>query len=242
MKLRWIKEWDNNSRFFHILVNNRRNKNTISRLEREDGTVLEDKQEIEEEITSFYETLFKENNEITWSLQGLQWDAITRDKAEWLERRFGVEEIRVAVFNCDKDKSPGSDGYTMAFYQDCWDIISEDLVRFFEKFFTRGVVNSTMNHTILCLIPKKVESKYVKDFKPINLVSSVYKILTKVLTNRLRKVIGDTISLSQGAFIKDRQILDVVLVANEVVEEYRAKKKQGLVFKVDFEKAYDHVR
>ena len=56
------------------------------------------------------------------------------------------------------------------------------------------------------------------------------------------EVLSDTISMTQEAFVKDRQILDVVLVANEAVEEYRAKKKQGLVFKVDFEKAYDHVR
>ena len=58
----------------------------------------------------------------------------------------------------------------------------------------------------------------------------------------MREIISNTISFSQGTFVKDRQILDVALVANEVVEEYRAKKKHGLVFKVDFDKAYDHVR
>ena len=83
-----------------------------------------------------------------------------------------------------------------------------------------------VNHTILCLIPKKSKSKYVKDFRPISLVSSVYKILTKVLANRLREVLSDTISTSQGPFVKDRKILNVVLVANEVVEEYKAKKNK----------------
>ena len=87
------------------------------------------------------------------------------------------------------------------------------------------MVNSAMNHTILCLIPKKSKSKLVKVFRPISLVSSVYKILAKVLADRLKEVLSDTISLSQGAFIKDHQILDVVLVANEAVEKYRAKKK-----------------
>ena len=115
MKLRWIKEWDNNSRLFHILVNNRRNKNAISRLEKENGSVLKDQKDIEWEIITFYEKLFNENNDINWSLQGLQWEAITREKAKWLERRFDLEEIKKAVFSCDRDKSPGSDGYTMAF-------------------------------------------------------------------------------------------------------------------------------
>ena len=74
------------------------------------------------------------------------------------------------------------------------------------------------------------------------MVSSVYKILVKVLANCLGEVLSHTISMTQEAFVKDRQILDVVLMANEAVEEYRAKKKQGLLFKVDFEKAYGHVR
>ena len=129
------------------------------------------------------------------------------------------------MFSCDRDKSPGSDGYSMAFFQDCWDIVKEDLLRFFEEFFIGGVVNSAMNHTILCLIPKKSESKLVKDFRPISLVSSVYKILEKVLANRLKEVLSHTISMTQAAFVRDRQILDVVLVENEAVEEYRAKKK-----------------
>ena len=97
----------------------------------------------------------------------------------------------------------------MAFYQDCWDIV-KGLFRFFEEFFSGGVVNSAMNHTILCLILKKSESKCVKDFRPISLVSSVYKILVKVLANCLGEVLSHTISMTQEAFVKDCQILDVV--------------------------------
>ena len=91
--------------------------------------------------------------------------------------------------------------------------MKEDLFKFFEEFFKGRVVNSAMNHTILCLILKKSESKLVKNFRPIGLVSSVYKILAKVLVDHLKEVLNDTISLSQGAFIKDCQIMDVMLVA-----------------------------
>ena len=73
-------------------------------------------------------------------------------------------------------------------------------------------------------------------------MTSLYKIIAKVLAKRLQAVLGGTISNFQGAFVEGRQILDVVLVANEVVEEYRKGKKKGLVFKIDFEKAYDNVR
>jgi hypothetical protein len=72
-------------------------------------------------------------------------------------------------------------------------------------------------------------------------VGSLYKILAKVLANRLRLVIGSVISESQTAFVKDRQILDGILIANEIVDEAKKSKKELLLFKVDFEKAYDSV-
>ncbi|KAL5543390.1 hypothetical protein UlMin_007174 [Ulmus minor] len=98
-----------------------------------------------------------------------------------------------------------------------------------------------MNHTFLCLIPKKLDAQKVKDFRPISLVSGLYKILAKLLSNRLREVLEETISLAQGAFVHNRQILDVVLVATEAVEDYRKRGERGVIFKVDFEKAYDYV-
>ena len=97
------------------------------------------------------------------------------------------------------------------------------------------------NETYICLIPKKLNSCLIKDFKLISLVTSLYKIIAKVLSIRLKAILSETISKNQGAFVVDRQILDVVLVANEVVEEFKRKKKSGLIFKIDFEKAYDNV-
>ena len=74
----------------------------------------------------------------------------------------------------------------------------------------------------------------------MSLVTSLSKIIAKVLTKRLQSVFGDTISKSQEAFVAGRQILDVVLVANKMVEDYKRCNKEGLIFKIDFEKAYDN--
>jgi len=81
----------------------------------------------------------------------------------------------------------------------------------------------------------------LNDFRPISLVGSLYKILAKLLANRLRQMIGSVISETQFAFVKNRQILDGILIANEVVDEARRSKKELMMFKVDFEKAYDSV-
>lgn len=94
---------------------------------------------------------------------------------------------------------------------------------------------------LVVLIPKFDNPQRLNDFRPISLVGSMYKILAKILANRLRLVIGSVISDSQSRFIKGRQILDGILVANEVVDEARKCKNELILFKVDFEKAYDFI-
>ncbi|RVW35166.1 putative ribonuclease H protein [Vitis vinifera] len=84
-------------------------------------------------------------------------------------------------------------------------------------------------------------SRRISDFRPISLITSLYKIIAKVLAGRIRGVLHETIHSTQGAFVQGRQILDAVLIANEIVDEKRRSGEEGVVFKIDFEKAYDHV-
>ncbi|GAU39768.1 hypothetical protein TSUD_220120 [Trifolium subterraneum] len=98
-----------------------------------------------------------------------------------------------------------------------------------------------VNCTFIVLIPKVDVPLKLSDYRPISLVGCTYKVLAKVLANRLSKVIGNVISVNQSAFVKGRQILDGILIANEIVDEAKKKKKELILFKVDFEKAYDSV-
>ena len=104
--------------------------------------------------------------------------------------------------------------------------------------FMRKLKFIKSNATFIAMVPKKSQTFKISDYRPISLVTSLYKIIAKVLSRRLRKVLHETIFGSQGAFVEGRQILDVVLIANEVVDE---KRRSGVVFKIDFEEAYDHV-
>ena len=97
------------------------------------------------------------------------------------------------------------------------------------------------NASFIVLLPKKSMSRRISDFRPISLITSLYKIIVKVLAGRLRGVLHETIHSTQGAFVQGRQILDAVLIANEIVDEKRRTWEEGVVFKIDFEKAYDHV-
>ena len=112
-------------------------------------------------------------------------------------------------------------------------------MRFLTEFHRNDRLAKGINSTFITLIPKVDNPHRLNDFRPISLVGSIYKILAKVLANRLRSVIGLVISDAQSAFIKGRQILDGILVANEIVDDARKRHKELLLFKVDFKKAYD---
>nr|GFB88614.1 RNA-directed DNA polymerase, eukaryota, reverse transcriptase zinc-binding domain protein [Tanacetum cinerariifolium] len=139
---------------------------------------------------------------------------ISLEQNDDLEREVFNEEIKRAVWDCGIDKAPGPDGFTFGFYRRYWDIIGND------------VPNANM----------------VKDFRPISLIRSLHKVIAKVLANRLVTVLDDIVDEIQSSFVTDRQILDGLFILNEIVHWCKNKKKQFMIFKVGFEKAYDSVR
>jgi len=158
-----------------------------------------------------------------------------------LIKPFSMEEVKEAVWDCDSFKSPGPDGINFGFIKDFWIDMKDEIMRFVSEFHRNGKLSKGINTTFISLIPKVDSPQKLNDFRPISLVGSLYKILAKLLVNRLRGVMGSVVSDSQSTFVKNRQILDGILIANEVVDEARKKQKDLMLFKVDFEKAYDSV-
>lgn len=164
----------------------------------------------------------------------MNWSPISNSRTVWLSWPFEEEEIKEAVFGCDGDKAPSPDGFTAKFLQQNWDTIKGDILKVFQDIYLNGIINLVTDENYICLIPKKVNSCKISDFRPISLVTSLYKRIAIVLLTRLRSVLSEIISESQGAIIVGRQILKIVLTTNEVVEDYRVAKKEGLVFKINF--------
>lgn len=136
---------------------------------------------------------------------------------------------------------PGPDGINFGFIKQFWDLLQDDFMRFLVEFHRNAKLTKGINTTFIALIPKVNSPQRLHHFRPISLVGCLYKVLGKVLANHLRLVVGNVVSESQSAFIQGKQILDGILIANEAVDEAKRMNKELLLFKVDFEKAYDSV-
>ncbi|GJY82389.1 RNA-directed DNA polymerase, eukaryota, reverse transcriptase zinc-binding domain protein [Tanacetum coccineum] len=120
--------------------------------------------------------------------------------------------------------------------------IQHDVYMAVNHFFIHGEIPSGCNSSFIALIPKVPDANLVKDFRPISLIGSIYKIIAKILSNRLVNVLGDIVNEVQSAFIAERQMLDGPFILNEILQWCTKKKKTTLIFKVDFEKAFDSIR
>ena len=112
---------------------------------------------------------------------------------------------------------------------------------FFKEFHVHNCFVKSLNAMFQVLIPKKGGAEDLRDFRPISLVGGLYKWLAKVLTDRLKLLVGKVVSKAQNAFVEGRQILDAVLVANEVLDLILKGNEGAVMWKFDIEKAYDHV-
>src|SRR4051812_11902411 len=122
------------------------------------------------------------------------------------------------------------------FIKKCWSFIKEAFVRFFHE---RGIISKAVTSSFFTLVPKSPNPLSLDDYRPIFLVGCMHKAITKLLAGMLKWVLGTIISPCQSAYVSGRQLLDGVLVANEVVDYARKEDMNYLLFKVDFEKAYD---
>ena len=190
-----IKEGDNNTKFFHKVANSRRRNNHTNMYE-VNGFIYEDKSEMADQAVQFYKNLYKETEEWRPFVEGLEFDQIEGLERDWLEWRFEKEEVLRVVKELEGDKAPGPDGFSMPFYHHCWGVVERDFLAVFEEFYQDSKFEKSFNATFIAFIPKKNVASNIRDFRPINLVGSVYKILAKVLANRLKEVLDQLISES----------------------------------------------
>jgi len=205
------------------------------------GNLVEGVQPIRTAVFNHFRDHFAASLSNRLGVENLPFKTLSHAESNGLIKPFSAIEVKEAIWGCDSFKSPGPDGVNFGFIKEFWEELKDDVMRFISEFHRNGKLTKGINNTFIALIPKIDSPQRLNDFRPISLVGSLYKILAKVLANILKVVMGTVIADSRTAFVKNRQILDGILIANEVVDEARKVKKELMLFKVDFEKAYDSV-
>ncbi|KAL4592668.1 hypothetical protein LXL04_005671 [Taraxacum kok-saghyz] len=239
-RIKWMVDGDENSRFFHGYVNNRKCKNRINGL-LIDGIWNTNARDIKKEVFKFYQQKFQEKWTSRPKLISPKFRVLETSIKTNLESPFTLEELKAAIWACGSEKAPGPDGFTFSFIKKQWETIKGDIFKFVAYFEKYGKLGRGCNSSFITLIPKLKDPLRLSDYHPISLLGCMYKIIAKTLANRLKQVIGISIDEVQSAYVHGRNIQDGPLIVNELCSRAKKTKEKILLLKVDFEKAFDSV-
>lgn len=227
-------------------MKDRKQGNVISSLVSENGETFSSSASISAESSRFFSALLFEDSPPTEVDEALILGSIpnlvTREMNESLLRPIPLFELEAVVFQMKRGKAPGPDGFLAKFFQEFWEVIKLDLLAVVQESLLNKQMLRSMNATFLTLIPKKVGDNTLDNFRPIALCNVVYKIITKLIAERLKPWLGRLILEEQGGFVVGRQILDGVIIAGETIHSMASSKEKATFIKLDIAKAYDRVK
>ncbi|KAG7585751.1 Pentatricopeptide repeat [Arabidopsis thaliana x Arabidopsis arenosa] len=237
---------DRNTSFFHTSTIIRRRRNRIEMLKNDEGNWISDAQELENHAIDYYKRLYSLENvdEATVSLLPTGFARLTGSELTELDKSVTATEIEESMRCMSRFKAPGPDGYQPVFYQTCWEVVGPSVVRFVLNFFESGILPAETNDALLVLIAKVAQPEKITQFRPISLCNVLFKIITKTMVLRLKKVMPKLIGPAQASFIPGRLSTDNIVLVQEAVHSMRRKKdrKGWMLLKLDLEKAYDRIR
>lgn len=223
------------------MANGRKNRNFIPRIIHE-GTHFVNPLDIGLIFTSGLRAQFVRQRDFRFKIN---WQHLLSLKASVdlsnLEAHFSVEEIKGSVFALGAEKALGPDCFPINFFQRFWEVVQTELLVLCKDFYFGRANIERINWTCITLIPKVEVPELPSDYRPISLINSTLKIISKILASRLSKVICFLVDNSQSAFIKGKCIIDNISTAEELIFSNHKRRLPGHFLKVDFSKAFDSV-
>ena len=208
-RIQWLKEGDANTKIFHQTTLQKRRRNQVVAIKENSGGWVENTARIRQIFDEYYIDLFTSSGNRDWGdvLECIT-PRVSMTMNDELNAPVSVEEIKAATVNMGSLKAPGPDGFQGIFYQAHWEVIASDVNQLIGEFISGSLQPLRINATHLALIPKVQCPEFVSQFRPISLCNYSYKILSKVLANRLKNIMPLLISPTQNAFVEGRQIQD----------------------------------
>eukprot|EP00253_Pinus_taeda_P008598 PITA_08598 len=244
-RIRWLKEGEKNTKFFHRSTIQRRMRNNISQIINEQGEKMETQEEIEREFIQHFKEMSKEPNinqttaieEITQHILHL----ISEEQNSLLLKPISLQEVETAAFSLKAGKAPGPDGFTSNFFHYFWELIKWEVWQVAEESRSMRWMYPGLNATFIALIPKSEESNKPDKYRPIALCNIIYKIISKVVALRLKPVLPHIISPEQSGYVEGRQITDGIILTHEIIHSLKQSRKPGMLLKIDLSKAFDNI-
>ncbi|XP_039682998.1 uncharacterized protein [Medicago truncatula] len=232
---------DRNTAYFHRVSKIRAATNSISLLQDGDN-ILSEPSDIELHILSYFQGIFSMDNNCGQNtlVDEIIPALVTKEDNQMLMHFPLSYEIKAAVFALNADGAPGPDGFGGHFYQTFWDVVGSDVVQSVQAFFLHGLVPPNINSSMIVLIPKIQGARAMGDYRPIALANFQFKIITKILADRLACITSRIISVEQRGFVRDRNISDCVIIASEAINSLDKRQYGGnIAIKVDISIAFD---
>ncbi|XP_074322969.1 uncharacterized protein LOC141659929 [Apium graveolens] len=240
----WLAKGDSNTKFFHAQASTRKRVNHISYLINDAGEMVDVHEDMCDMVKAYYKNMFADPAVTRDFQQRVCEGTVSLEHNAHLVADLSFEEFEISVKQMHPDKASGPDGLNPAFYQHFWGLLGKDIFKCCKRWLEECSFPAELNDTNFVLIPKKDVVEIMVDLRPIALCNVLYKILAKVLANRLKVILPDIISENQSAFVPGRNITDNVLLAFELIH-YMKQKRGGVegdvALKLDISKAYDRV-
>ena len=240
----YLQSGDSNTRYFHSRASQRYKRNRILGLRNDQNNWCTSKHQIQSIATSFFQDLFStcspdEDHSIFETIRPV----VTKDMNRDLIYSLSRDEVEAALKSMEPLSAPGPDGMPPIFFQSYWSVIGDDVSSAVLNCLNNCSLPAAINHTFITLIPKVKSPKKISEFRPISLCNVIYKLVSKVLANRLQGVLPSIISENQSAFQARRLITDNILMAFETLHYMKHQPGKGgfMALKLDMSKAYDRV-
>ncbi|XP_020672498.1 uncharacterized protein LOC110092330 [Dendrobium catenatum] len=226
--------------FLYAKIRSRANRNLIKEISSSRG-IITGHHNIAVELIEHFKGLFNATNHFrNDSLSILVGNMVPSSFCNSLVEPFTDNDIKVVVFAGKPDSAPGPDGFSFSFYQQAWHIIGYKLCIAVTHCFATGDMPKGAKATAITLIPKGSHASSISDFRPISLCNVFYKIMAKLIANRLKPILPLIIHDSQASFIANRQSMDNIILSNELLKVFKGPQK-FFCAKLDIKKAFDSV-
>lgn len=246
-RIKWLKDGDANTRFFHKTVMAHQANNLISYLRGENDERVENPDQIKGMIVAYYTHLLGSNSDAQtpYSIEKIQQLHPFRCNSQLSTLLSSIpteDDITKTVFSMPKNKAPGPDGFPAEFFWEAWPIVRDSTIAAVREFFLTGHLLKKFNATAITLIPKERGADRLTHFRPVACCSTIYKIITRIISQRLKLFIADAVQGNQVGFIKGRLLCENVLLASELVENFHLEGESSRgCLQIDLTKAYDNI-